>query len=68
VQKTPQAFFAIEDFVPDLRARFNDCPPDPKKLEAILARLERSCRTFELGPTSCNYVASIRMVLKRTSH
>jgi hypothetical protein len=197
MQKTPQAFFNIEEVVPDLRARFNDCLPDPKKLlraaipvkdpkkhptphpagvdrgsiflndgqnfwswevdslralfrgnkqppvlgdypehyndsfilfeihvleisnifgdrrdremkeiystlrrrpdgrslgfvhdyiwqaaalvlgtrplsqaefEAILARLERSCRTFELGPTSCNYVASIRMVLKRTSH
>jgi hypothetical protein len=33
------------------------------EFEAIMARLEHSCRTFELGPTSRNYVASLRMTL-----
>src|SRR6266487_2882034 len=33
------------------------------EFEAIMARLERSCRTFELGPTSRNYVASLRTTL-----
>jgi hypothetical protein len=33
------------------------------EFEAILARLERSCRTFELGVTSRNYVGSLRMTL-----
>lgn len=30
------------------------------EFEAIMARLERSCRTFEQGPTSRNYVAALR--------
>ena len=29
------------------------------EFEAIMARLERSCRTFEMGPTSRNYIASL---------
>ena len=33
------------------------------EFEAVMARLERSCRTFELGPTSRNYVASLRTTL-----
>jgi len=38
-------------------------PLSQAEFEAIMARLERSCRTFELGPTSRNYVASLRMTL-----
>ena len=38
-------------------------PLSQAEFEAIMARLERSCRTFELGPTSCNYVTSLRMTL-----
>lgn len=30
------------------------------EFEAIMARLERSCRTFEQGPTSRNYIAALR--------
>lgn len=30
------------------------------EFEAILERLERSCRTFEEGPTSRNYIAALR--------
>jgi len=33
------------------------------EFEAIMARLERSCRTFEQGPASRNYVGSLRMTL-----
>jgi hypothetical protein len=33
------------------------------EFEAIMARLERSCRTFEQGPTSRNYVAALRTTL-----
>ena len=33
------------------------------EFEAIVARLERSCRTFRQGPTSRNYVGSLRQVL-----
>jgi hypothetical protein len=32
---------------------------------AILARLERSCRTFEQGPTSRNYVGELQALLGR---
>jgi hypothetical protein len=35
-------------------------PLSQAEFEAILARLERSCRTFEQGPTSRNYVAALR--------
>ena len=35
-------------------------PLSQAEFEAILARLERSCRTFELGPTSRNYVDALR--------
>ena len=38
-------------------------PLSQAEFEAIMARLERSCRTFEQGPTSRNYVASLRMTL-----
>jgi len=33
------------------------------EFEAILARLERSCRTFSMGPGSRNYVAALRTTL-----
>ena len=36
-------------------------PLSEAEFEAILARLERSCRTFEMGPTSRNYIAALRM-------
>jgi len=35
------------------------------EFEAIMARLERSCRTFERGPTSANFVKAIRSTLGR---
>lgn len=34
-------------------------PLSQAEFEAIMARLERSCRTFEEGPTSRNFVAAI---------
>ena len=33
------------------------------EFEAIMARLERSCRTFEMGPTSRNYAAALRTTI-----
>jgi len=38
-------------------------PLSQAEFEAIMARLERSCRTFELGPSSRNYVAALRTTL-----
>src|SRR6266550_4571881 len=38
-------------------------PLSRAEFEAIMARLERSCRTFELGPTSRNYADSIKQTL-----
>lgn len=35
-------------------------PLSQAEFEAIMARLERSCRTFEQGPTSRNYVTTLR--------
>ena len=35
-------------------------PLSQAEFEAIMARLERSCRTFERGPSSRNYVATLR--------
>lgn len=35
-------------------------PLSQSEFEAIMARLERSCRTFERGPTSRNYIAALR--------
>jgi hypothetical protein len=35
-------------------------PLSQAEFEAILSRLERSCRTFEMGPTSRNYAAALR--------
>ena len=35
-------------------------PLSQAEFEAILARLERSCRTFRIGPTSRNYVGAMR--------
>lgn len=40
-------------------------PLSQAEFEAILARLERSCRTFEMGPTSRNYAATLRKTLGR---
>ncbi len=38
-------------------------PLSQAEFEAIIARLERSCRTFERGPTSRNYLTSLRMTV-----
>ena len=38
-------------------------PLSQAEFEAIMARLERSCRTFEQGPTSRNYIAALRTTL-----
>ncbi len=38
-------------------------PLSQAEFEAILSRLERSCRTFEQGPTSRNYIAALRNTL-----
>lgn len=38
-------------------------PLSQAEFEAIMARLERSCRTFEQGPSSRNYVAALRSTL-----
>jgi len=35
-------------------------PLSQAEFEAIMARLERSCRTFEMGPSSRNYVATLK--------
>ncbi len=40
-------------------------PLSQAEFEAILGRLERSCRTFELDPTSRNYIATLRRTLDR---
>jgi len=40
-------------------------PLSQAEFEAILARLERSCRTFEDGPSSRNYPAALRLTLGR---
>lgn len=38
-------------------------PLSRAEFEAIMERLERSCRTFERGPSSRNYVATLRSTL-----
>ena len=38
-------------------------PLSQPEFEAIVSRLERSCRTFEQGATSRNYVSTLRMTL-----
>lgn len=38
-------------------------PLSQAEFEAIMARLERSCRTFEQGPASRNYIAALRIAL-----
>ena len=38
-------------------------PLSQAEFEAILARLERSCRTFEFGPTSSNYLDALSQTL-----
>jgi hypothetical protein len=38
-------------------------PLSQAKFEVIMARLERSCRTFEQGSTSRNYAAALRTTL-----
>jgi hypothetical protein len=39
-------------------------PLSQLEFEAIMSRMERSCRTFRMGPTSRNYVRSIREVFQ----
>ena len=41
-------------------------PLSQAEFEAIMARLERSCRTFERGCTSRNYIAALRSTFGRT--
>jgi hypothetical protein len=41
-------------------------PLSKTEFEAIMARLERSCRTFEQGPTSRNYITALRTTLARS--
>lgn len=38
-------------------------PLSHAEFEAIMSRLERSCRTFQMGPSSRNYAESLRMTL-----
>jgi hypothetical protein len=38
-------------------------PLSQAEFDAITGRLERSCRTFQMGPTSRNYIASLRSTL-----
>lgn len=38
-------------------------PLSQAEFQAILARLERSCRTFSIGPGSRNYIATLRSTL-----
>ena len=42
-------------------------PLSQAEFEAIMARLERSCRTFEQGPTSKNYIAALKATLGRSN-
>jgi hypothetical protein len=41
-------------------------PLSQAEFEAIMSRLERSCRTFERGPTSRNYLAALRSTFGRS--
>ena len=38
-------------------------PLSQMEFEAIIGRLERSCRTFEMGPTSRNYIQTLRRTI-----
>jgi hypothetical protein len=40
-------------------------PLSQAEFEAIMARLERSCRTFEQGPSSRNYIACLRTTFEQ---
>jgi hypothetical protein len=40
-------------------------PLSQAEFEAILSRLERSCRTFRMSPGSRNYVATLESTLGR---
>ncbi len=40
-------------------------PLSQAEFEAILARLERSCRTFEQGPVSRNCIAALRTTYEK---
>ena len=42
-------------------------PLSQAEFEAIMGRLERSCRTFMLSPSSCNYIATLRSTLGRVT-
>jgi hypothetical protein len=42
-------------------------PLSQAEFEAIMARVERSCRTFEQGPTSRNFVATLKATLGRSN-
>ena len=38
-------------------------PLSREEFEAMLSRLERSCRTFNMGPSSRNYIQTLRMTM-----
>ena|SRR6185503_6518172 len=40
-------------------------PLSEGEFEVIVSRLERSCRTFEMGPTSKNYITTLGATLSR---
>jgi hypothetical protein len=42
-------------------------PLSQAEFEAIMARLERSCRTFEQSPTSRNYITALKTTLGRSN-
>jgi len=42
-------------------------PLSQAEFEAIMGRLERSCRTFEIGPTSRNYAAMLHSTYGRAA-
>ena len=85
MQKFPDPFHNLEDFVPSVREAVERQPLDLNQIymwqaaavvlgtrplsqaefEAIMARLERSCRTFAQGPTSHNCIAALRGTLLR---
>lgn len=43
-------------------------PLSQAEFEAIMGRLERSCRTFEQGPASRNYVAALKFTFGQVNH
>lgn len=65
MQELPESIFNAEDFVPEFALILGTRPLSQAEFEAILARLERSSRTFEMGPGSRKYVAALKGTLGR---